>query len=437
VAVRVILVRHGESTFNVEKRVQGRSDRSQLTPKGIEQAQAVKQALGRLCVDAVFASPLQRAWQTAEAILAGTGIRPQAVDLLQEVDVSEWEGLTFAQVKAQFPQDYHHWHRQPQNLQLGGRYPIRDLWDRARQFWQQMPAWVGEREQAVVNVLIVAHSGINRALISTALGLGCEYYQALGQDNCGISVLNFLRGWGAPPQLESLNLTAHLGDPLPSRKGGVRILLVRHGETQWNREQRFQGQMDIPLNEKGQWQAAQVALFLREVPIDRVFSSPLQRPWQTALAIQAFHPQVRITPVPELAEICHGAWEGKLQSEIETHYPGMLTQWQTEPEQVQMPGGENLQQVWQRVAAGWHFLLKQCQSEETVLVVAHDATNKAVICQLFGRDPGAFWAFKQGNAAVTVIDYPDGVEGMAVLRAMNITSHFGQGILDCTAAGAL
>ncbi|MEN9206375.1 MAG: histidine phosphatase family protein [Thermostichales cyanobacterium DRC_bins_46] len=434
-AVRVVVVRHGESTFNVEKRIQGRSDDSRLTAKGVEQAVAVRQALGKLCFDAVLASPLQRAWQTAETIVAGTALEPEAVDLLREVDVSEWEGLTFAEVKAQFPQDYYHWHRRPQDLQLGGRYPIRDLWENARRFWQQLSNRFPDRDQGLLNLLIVAHSGINRALIGTALGIGCEYYQALGQENCAISILNFA-DWHSPPQLESLNLTAHLGDPLPAKRSGVRIVLVRHGETQWNREQRFQGQMDVPLNEKGLWQAEQVAQFLKGVRIDRAFSSPLQRPWQTAAAICRFH-ELEIIPVAELAEICHGNWEGKLQSQVEQEYPGMLNQWQSQPQQVQMPGGENLTQVWQRTAQGWQRILSQCQGEETALVVAHDATNKALICQLFGLGPESFWAFKQGNAAVTVIDYPDGIPGIAVLRALNITSHFGQGILDCTAAGAL
>ncbi|GAB4212603.1 MAG: histidine phosphatase family protein [Synechococcales cyanobacterium] len=446
-AVRVVLVRHGESTFNVEKRIQGRSDLSQLTARGIDQAQAVRQALGKLCVDAVFASPLQRAWQTAQTIVEGSDLSVTPHEWLREVDVSEWEGLTFSDVKERFPQDYLHWHRHPERLQLSGRYPIRDLWGKAAAFWQQLPTLLEPRdpEQRVLNILIVGHSGINRALIGSALGLGYEHYQRLGQDNCAISVLNFPQGLHQPAQLESLNLTGHLGDPLPPAKGGgTRLLLVRHGETQWNREQRFQGQMDIPLNELGRWQAAQVATFLQHTPLDLAFSSPLQRPWATAEAICAHHTHLTLIGIPELAEICHGEWEGKFQHEIEADYPGMLSQWQCQPHQVQMPAGENLHQVWERTAQGWQQILQTCAQHPpaitagvTALVVAHDATNKALICQLFGLDASAFWAFKQGNAAVTVIDYPDGEKGGAVLRALNITSHFGQGILDCTAAGAL
>jgi probable phosphoglycerate mutase len=70
-------------------------------------------------------------------------------------------------------------------------------------------------------------------------------------------------------------------------------------------------------------------------------------------------------------------------------------------------------------------------------VVAHDATNKVLLCHILGLAPDHFWNFRQGNGAVSVIDYPQGPAGLPVLQAMNITTHLGGGILDNTAAGAL
>ncbi len=106
-----------------------------------------------------------------------------------------------------------------------------------------------------------------------------------------------------------------------------------------------------------------------------------------------------------------------------------------------MPEGENLQQVWDRAVAGMTAILDSTPESSddrpfTTLVVAHDAVNKALLCYLVGLGPEHFWTFKQGNGAVTVIDYPRGLDKKPLIHALNITSHLG-GVLDKTAAGAL
>ena len=142
-----------------------------------------------------------------------------------------------------------------------------------------------------------------------------------------------------------------------------------------------------------------------------------------------------------MVEICHGLWEGKLESEIEADFPGLLQQWKDAPETVQMPEGENLQQVWQRAIAAWQQIVANHSNSErplTGIVVAHDAINKVILCNLLGLKPDNFWNIKQGNGAVSVIDYPQGASGTPVLQAINITTHLSSGsILDRTAAGAL
>ena len=136
-----------------------------------------------------------------------------------------------------------------------------------------------------------------------------------------------------------------------------------------------------------------------------------------------------------MREISHGLWEGKFESEIESSYPGLLEEWKTSPETVQMPEGENLQEVWQRAIASWRNIVQSVSG--TGIVVAHDAINKAILCHLFGLEPEHFWKFKQGNGAVSVIDYPHGPEGLPVLQAMNVTTHLSGSVFDQTAAGAL
>ncbi|MEM8715324.1 MAG: histidine phosphatase family protein [Cyanobacteria bacterium P01_G01_bin.4] len=451
-SVRVAIVRHGESTYNLERRFQGLLDRAVLTERGRRQAVCTGQALQDLSFDFVCSSPLQRARQTADAIVtelngAGQSVAVQSSPLLKEIALYNWEGMTFDEIREQYPDDFALWRQQPHQLQMGDRYPLRDLWQQATEFWQWLSSQPLQREDGQFpTVLIVAHSGINRALVGTALGLEALTFQQFGMNNCSISILNFLNGLDERAQIESLNLTNHVGDCLPPSKGGMRLLLVRHGETQWNKEKRFQGQRDIPLNPTGEEQGRLAGQFLQQQTLDIAFSSPLKRPWKTAEFIlqsntsaQAIDPPLGLIPIDDLQEISHGLWEGLLDSEIEAQFPGELAVWQATPSVVQMPEGENLTQVWERSFTAWQQLVHQTAAvgdTATGLVVAHDAVNKAILCKLLNLAPEAFWYFKQGNGAVSAIDYPDGPAGLPVLRALNITSHQG-GVIDCTAAGAL
>jgi broad specificity phosphatase PhoE len=443
--LRIILVRHGESTYNLANMVQGRgstANQSVLTDKGIAQAQLAGQAIANIPFQQAYSSPLQRAKQTAEIILSYQPSPPQLIthEGLYEIDLRGWEGMTFSEIQAQFPEQFDHWQDAPHKLCLDGFYPVVELFHQAQRFWQDLLSqW--QTVETPINVLLVAHSGINRALICTALGIDIVHYHHLQQNNCGISVLNYRSGqW----QLEALNLTSHLKSltgsflpPVRKHHTGQRIILVRHGETEWNRQKRFQGQIDIPLNGIGETQSLKTADFLAEVTIHRAFSSPLLRPKQTASLILTKHPAVTLELVPELREICHGLWEGKLESEVKSNYGEALARWQTQPETVQMPEGENLNQVWERVAQGWQRILEMTNPGETSLVVAHDAVNKAILCQLFGLTPSYFWVFKQGNGGITVIDYPKGREHAPHLQAVNITTHLSDSVLDTTTQGAL
>ncbi len=446
---RVILVRHGQSTYNAQRRIQGRLDNSVLTEKGCVAANQVGDTLASLTFDAVYCSPLQRAKHTAELILSRFSNPPQLQpsDLLMEIDLPLWAGMERQAVVEQFSEDYHAWQERPHEffmtLPSGTQhFPVLALFEQAKQFWREILT-----RHVNQTVLIVAHNGINRCLIATALGIKPEFYQGIQQSNCGISVLNF---GDVPPgelpspdavQLESMNIISHVGYKLPSTRNGhqgPRLLLVRHGETEWNRKGQFQGQIDVPLNDNGREQARKAGEFLKDIKIDFAVSSPMARPKETAEIILQHHPDVELQLESEFCEISHGLWEGKFEAEIEQLYPGLLEQWKTKPETVQMPEGENLQQVWQRALAAWKKIVEQYNHQDvTVLVVAHDAINKALLCQLFNLPPEHFWNFKQGNGSVTVIDYPHGIEGIPVLQSANITSHLSNSILDKTAAGAL
>jgi len=447
VPLRIVLVRHGLSSFNVEHRIQGRDDLAVLTPEGWEQARATGKALVDLGFDQAYTSPLRRAKDTATALLAdqGQALEAQLCDDLLEIDLDPWSGLLRSEVQDRFPAQEAQWRQSPETMELsradGSTYvPLQELFQQAEQFKQRLLAEQGDGldAKAETTVLVVGHNAILRCLILGLLGLPLSGFRRLRVDNCSISVLNLAPGpdGATTVQVESLNGVGHLGEPIPTKGPGPRLLLVRHGETDWNREGRFQGQIDIPLNANGRAQAEAASNFLAPVCIQRAYTSCMARPRQTAEAILATHPGVPLTSTTGLVEIGHGLWEGRLEQEIAAGWPELLAAWKRAPETVQMPEGETIHDVWNRALATWNRIAASLGDDETALVVAHDAVNKAILCALLGLTPADIWAIKQGNGGVTVIDYPKGPGERPVVAAMNLTTHLG-GVLDRTAAGAL
>jgi probable phosphoglycerate mutase len=394
----------------------------------------------------LVASPLARARDTAELLARGAGLAlaPRLDDDLLEVDLAPWSGLRRQEVKERFPAEARLWQEAPETLELeradGSRFrPLPDLMAQAGRFLERLlerhaEALPGGASQGV---LVVAHNAILRALVLRVLGLEAKGFRRLRMDNAAISVLNLTREPGAAleVQVESLNNTTHLGVALPPAQGR-RLLLVRHGETDWNREGRFQGQIDIPLNDRGLQQARAARDFLAPVAVQRAYTSTMARPRQTAEVILERHPGVPLTSTSGLVEIGHGRWEGCLEKEIAATWPALLDAWKREPHTVTMPDGETLQQVWDRSVATWQTIARGLSAGETALVVAHDAVNKTILCALLGLAPADIWMVKQGNGGVSVIDYPHGPAGQPVVTCLNLTGHLG-GVLDRTAAGAL
>lgn len=443
--LRIVLVRHGLSSFNLEHRIQGRDDLSDLTEEGVRQAQATGSALKELSLTATYSSPLRRAADTARHLLVeqGSGQEPVFDDDLLEVDLAPWSGLLSKEVHERFPEQAHQWLHAPAQLELeaadGRLYrPIPELLEQAGRFIEGLLARHAADRSATDTVLVVAHNAILRCLLLHLLGRSANELRRLRVDNASISVLNLERSADGAllVQIESLNGTGHLGAGLPPKGPGQRLLLVRHGETDWNRQGRFQGQIDIPLNANGWAQAEAAGRFLQPVAFQRAYTSSMARPRQTAEAILKAHPGVPLTTVPALVEIGHGLWEGRLEQEIAEGWPALLADWKRAPHTVQMPEGENLQQVWDRSLLAWNRIVAGLDPSETALVIAHDAVNKTILCALLGLAPADIWAVKQGNGGVTVIDYPQGPEGLPLVAALNLTAHLG-GVIDRTAAGAL
>lgn len=136
------------------------------------------------------------------------------------------------------------------------------------------------------------------------------------------------------------------------------IVLIRHGETDWNIEGRYQGQADPPLNSRGVLQAQHLAIELRNSGLQVLYTSPLQRAKQTA-QILSDELGIPVMDEPRLMEIHQGDWQTRLRSEIETLYPEIFKKWETNPWQVTPPGGEHLSEVQTRVTAAIDDILRR------------------------------------------------------------------------------
>jgi probable phosphoglycerate mutase len=202
----------------------------------------------------------------------------------------------------------------------------------------------------------------------------------------------------------------------------MRILLCRHGETPWNAEGRYQGQIDIPLSPVGEGQALALGERLRDVTIARAVASPLSRARRTAeLALGEARAQ-DLSFDPGLQEIAHGSWEGLLASEIRDMDGPTLAAWREAPHTVLMPGGgESLQMVLDRA---WPAFARACAglgAQDTLLVVAHDAVNRVLLCRILGLPLRQLWTFRQAPTTLNLLEGPD-VEHLEVVR-LNDCSH--------------
>lgn len=147
------------------------------------------------------------------------------------------------------------------------------------------------------------------------------------------------------------------------------IYLIRHGETEWNIEGRYQGQADPPLNSNGLLQAKDLVNELHDSEIQVLYTSPLLRTRQTA-NILAAELEIPVIDEPRLMEIHQGDWQTRLRSEIEDLYPELFKEWETNPWETTPPGGENLSQVQTRVNAAVDDILES-QSFEKIGLVTH------------------------------------------------------------------
>lgn len=198
----------------------------------------------------------------------------------------------------------------------------------------------------------------------------------------------------------------------------TRFILIRHGETEWNRQDRFRGRSDIPLNENGLAQAEKIAARFANVKIDAVYSSPLPRAIQTAAPLAAKH-NIPLEQTADLLDIDYGAWEGMAREDILSKFHDLYTQWVKTPGKVKFPGGESVRQVRLRVEK---LLSDLCDDHlgETLALVSHRVTCHIALCAALGLPNDAIWHIRQDVGCINEFELRDGVY---VVTLMNETDH--------------
>ncbi len=182
------------------------------------------------------------------------------------------------------------------------------------------------------------------------------------------------------------------------------LILIRHGETDWNIEGRWQGQTDIPLNNQGLRQADEIAKALSQTEIHAIFSSDLLRAHQTA-EILACLKNLPVHVDRRLREIHQGEWQGLLISEIQKRYVIQFQDRQKEPLNTAPPGGETAAQVQQRALAAIRHIVRQYPSQ-TVAVISHGFTLATVLVYYQKKPFEKVWESIPPNAAILHLRIP-------------------------------
>jgi phosphoserine phosphatase len=197
------------------------------------------------------------------------------------------------------------------------------------------------------------------------------------------------------------------------------IILVRHGQTEWNRVERFRGHADVPLNETGLAQAeATGQRFAEEWLPTAIYSSPLSRAVKTAEAI-AKHYNLPVLTHPGLTDIDYGEWQGLTPDQARERWPEAVHAWYNKPETACIPGGETLASLRQRALRTVNELASH-HNGQTIVLVGHTVINRIILLGVLGLGNERFWHIRQDTCAINVFEAG---KNDFILVSMNDTCH--------------
>ena len=198
----------------------------------------------------------------------------------------------------------------------------------------------------------------------------------------------------------------------------TRIYLIRHGETEWNRTGRLQGNANVLLSPEGIRQAKLLAEHAPFHTVDAIYSSDLSRAVKTAEILAA---KFNLPVIQErgLREMNFGDWEGRPISELASEMPNGFEKFFTKPDKVHPPNGETFLQCQARVMTAFEEIIAD-NDEQNIVVVSHGAAIRLILCAVLVMPIRKMWAISQFNMAVNILCIED---GNAVVELVNSTMH--------------
>lgn len=192
----------------------------------------------------------------------------------------------------------------------------------------------------------------------------------------------------------------------------MELILVRHGETDWNKDQVFRGRKDMRLNATGILQADAVGDALSGRVFDAIYSSPLKRAMVTATRVAKSH-EIQVRVAPELSDINFGLWEGMTMQQVQERWPAVYTRWVDRPAWVRFPHGESVRKAWKRVNSGLREVLFM-HGTGTIVIVSHRVPIKMMTAYLTGMKRRDIHSIKHDPGAISIFEV-EGVEGRPVV----------------------
>ena len=205
----------------------------------------------------------------------------------------------------------------------------------------------------------------------------------------------------------------------------TKILIIRHGETAWNRGRIFRGTYDIPLNENGKQQAGLVAQSLKGIKMDAAYTSPLSRAKESAEIVTEVH---GISPIIHdgFIDMDYGEWTGKEESEVAKLWPDDYAAWTTKPHTVRPPGGTTLKEVFNNSFTAMEELAKK-HDGKTIAIFSHRVVNKVLIIGALSLGLEHFPFIIQGNCCINEIER---IQNGYLIRSINDVSHIKNAGMD-------
>lgn len=182
----------------------------------------------------------------------------------------------------------------------------------------------------------------------------------------------------------------------------TRVYLVRHGQTIWNQEMKYQGHTDVELTDEGIYQAKLLAGRLSGESLSAIYASDLQRAYVTAEAV-ARRCGLSVTQDQALREICFGEWEGLTYAGIKERWNHPAKDFFTHPADTHIPGGEQFSEMQDRVCAALLRIIQQ-HPGQAIGIVSHGGAIRAILCRMLRMNLNDMWSIRQDNTAVNILD---------------------------------